>query len=200
MESDEPQVTVNQRYEVFFPEKRPFFLENAGFFMTPERLFFSRRIVDPRFGARLTGKVGKWSLGALVRRRPRRRARTSRPATPSSRSTRRSASSGCSASSGAAAATPRIGAMATSQDFGPTYNRVFSLDTRLQLLRNWIFTGQAISQQHPHADGPDLAGPAYCADWRHYREGTSSPTRRYTDLSPNFRARPVTSGEWTSAS
>ena len=32
VESDEPQVTVNQRFEVFFPEKRPFFLENSDFF------------------------------------------------------------------------------------------------------------------------------------------------------------------------
>ena len=47
VESDEPQVTVNQRYEVYFPEKRPFFMDNAGYFVTPEQLFFSRRIVDP---------------------------------------------------------------------------------------------------------------------------------------------------------
>ena len=43
VEMDDPQVTINQRYEVYFPEKRPFFLENAGTFQTPERLFFSRR-------------------------------------------------------------------------------------------------------------------------------------------------------------
>ena len=54
VESDEPQVTVNRRYETYFPEKRPFFLENAPLFQTPETLFFSRRILDPEFGARLT--------------------------------------------------------------------------------------------------------------------------------------------------
>ena len=36
IESDEPQVTINQRFEVFFPERRPFFLEHSGFFQTPE--------------------------------------------------------------------------------------------------------------------------------------------------------------------
>src|SRR5207245_9047772 len=51
--------------EVPFPEKRPFFLENNGYFGTPENLFFSRRIVDPEFGARLTGKLGRWNLGVL---------------------------------------------------------------------------------------------------------------------------------------
>ena len=58
VESDEPQVTVNQRFEVFFPEKRPFFLENASFFQTPINLVFTRRIRDPSVGVRLTGQVG----------------------------------------------------------------------------------------------------------------------------------------------
>src|ERR1700704_2621350 len=66
VESDEPQVTVNQRYEVFFPEKRPFFTEGAGFFQTPENLFFSRRIADPQFGLRMAGKIGSWAMGALA--------------------------------------------------------------------------------------------------------------------------------------
>src|SRR5262249_17662373 len=66
VESDDPQVTVNQRFAVFFPEKRPFFIENAGFFQTPVNLFFSRDIQDPQFGARMTGKVGLWTLGALL--------------------------------------------------------------------------------------------------------------------------------------
>ncbi|MGH7529139.1 MAG: DUF5916 domain-containing protein, partial [Gemmatimonadales bacterium] len=35
VETDDPQVTVNERFDVFFPEKRPFFLENAGYFQTP---------------------------------------------------------------------------------------------------------------------------------------------------------------------
>ncbi len=66
VESDEPQVTVNQRFEVFFPEKRPFFIENASYFETPINLLFTRRIADPQFGVRLTGKVGRTAIGALV--------------------------------------------------------------------------------------------------------------------------------------
>src|SRR5207249_3473336 len=65
VESDEPQVTINERFEVFFPEKRPFFIENAGYFQTPVNLFFSRRIADPGAGLRLTGKAGRWALGAI---------------------------------------------------------------------------------------------------------------------------------------
>ena len=66
IESDEPQVTVNRRFEVFFKERRPFFLENADFFSTPINLFFSRRVAEPRFGLRLTGKQGPYTIGTLV--------------------------------------------------------------------------------------------------------------------------------------
>jgi len=40
VESDDPQLTVNQRFAVFFPEKRPFFIENAGVLAAPINLFF----------------------------------------------------------------------------------------------------------------------------------------------------------------
>lgn len=65
VESDEPQITVNQRFEVLFPEKRPFFQENSGYFATPINLVFTRRIADPLYGVRLTGKKGPWSIGTL---------------------------------------------------------------------------------------------------------------------------------------
>jgi hypothetical protein len=73
VESDEPQNTINQRFEVFFPEKRPFFLENSNFFgdtnigvFRLSQLLFTRRVADPTFGARLTGKQGPWNLGFFV--------------------------------------------------------------------------------------------------------------------------------------
>ena len=66
VESDSPQVTVNERFEVLFPERRTFFVENAGYFATPVPTFFSRRILDPGGGARLTGKAGSWLAAGLV--------------------------------------------------------------------------------------------------------------------------------------
>jgi hypothetical protein len=73
IESDQPQNTVNQRFEVFFPEKRPFFLENSNFFSDTNigvyqtsKILFTRRIIEPSFGARLTGKQGPWNLGFFV--------------------------------------------------------------------------------------------------------------------------------------
>src|SRR5881394_3133577 len=58
VEADVGQVTVNQRFALFFPEKRPFFLEGLEQFDTPNALIYTRRIVSPVGGAKLTGKVG----------------------------------------------------------------------------------------------------------------------------------------------
>ncbi len=66
VESEDPQITVNQRFEVYFPEKRPFFLENEDYFRTPLDLFFTRNIQDPSAGVRLTGKQGPYSVGLMA--------------------------------------------------------------------------------------------------------------------------------------
>lgn len=66
IESDSPVITANQRFPIFFEEKRPFFLEGQDIFNTPFRVFHSRSIVDPDLAAKLTGKVGKTSFGFLA--------------------------------------------------------------------------------------------------------------------------------------
>jgi len=66
VESDEPQVVANQRFAVFVPEKRPFFLENSSYFETPLNLLFTRKIVDPQVGLRVTGQIGDWSVAGMV--------------------------------------------------------------------------------------------------------------------------------------
>ena len=67
IESDRPQVEVNQRFALFFPELRPFFLEGAEIFQiqAPVTVVHTRTIVDPLYGAKLTGKAGKMTLGVL---------------------------------------------------------------------------------------------------------------------------------------
>lgn len=69
IENDIPQVSVNQRFPLFFPERRPFFLEGAevfrGVFDGAPRIIDTRQIVDPDWGIKLTGKFGKNSLGFL---------------------------------------------------------------------------------------------------------------------------------------
>src|SRR5574341_1532626 len=57
VEADVGQVTLNERFALFFPEKRPFFLEGLEQFDTPNQLIYMRRIANPVVGAKLTGKV-----------------------------------------------------------------------------------------------------------------------------------------------
>jgi hypothetical protein len=75
VESDAVQVEVNQRFPVFFSEKRPFFMEGAGAFNLAGNAqgdasmlyaVHTRRIVDPIFGAKLTGSLGRVSFGSLT--------------------------------------------------------------------------------------------------------------------------------------
>lgn len=66
IEADAPVITANQRFPIFFEEKRPFFLEGVEIFQSPLRVFHSRSIVDPDAAAKLTGKINKTSFGFLV--------------------------------------------------------------------------------------------------------------------------------------
>jgi hypothetical protein len=66
VESDQGQVTVNERFALFFPEKRPFFLEGIELFGSPQTLVYTRRINDPKAGAKLTGKFGQLGVAHLT--------------------------------------------------------------------------------------------------------------------------------------
>ena len=63
VEADAAQLDVNNQFALFFPEKRPFFLEGADYFSTPIRAVFTRSVADPSVGAKLTGKRGKHTYG-----------------------------------------------------------------------------------------------------------------------------------------
>jgi hypothetical protein len=66
IEADAGQVTVNERFALFLPEKRPFFLEGIELFATPNQLVYTRRIADPIAGGKLTGKVGGTSVAYMT--------------------------------------------------------------------------------------------------------------------------------------
>lgn len=73
VESDSFQVQVNQRFPIFFSEKRPFFMEGMGLFNIAgtggdgnmRTAVHTRRIVDPMYGSKLTGTIGKLAFGVL---------------------------------------------------------------------------------------------------------------------------------------
>jgi hypothetical protein len=194
VESDDPQVTINQRFAVFFPEKRPFFIENAGFFMTPINLFFSRRIANPQFGSRMTGKLGKWTMGALIidDRQPGQNSTGSayqtRAADEVLRVTREFGNQSY------------IGAFFSSRDFADTSNRVASMDARLKIAKNWVVDAQAVhswTRQDLNAgqnclsfasSNSNIASQQGNALWvdTSYSSRHFSFSTNYNDFSPNF--------------
>jgi hypothetical protein len=68
IEADAGKIDINQRFALRYPEKRPFFLESNTIFDMPLNLFYSRRIADPQWGVKLTGRIGKSSIGIISTR------------------------------------------------------------------------------------------------------------------------------------
>src|SRR5581483_1303918 len=66
VEADQTVVTANQRFPIFFEEKRPFFLEGIDIFNTPLQAVHTRAIVDPDLAVKLSGKRGKNTFGVLI--------------------------------------------------------------------------------------------------------------------------------------
>ena len=66
IESDVPQVSVNSRFALSYPEKRPFFLEGVDLFSTPLRAVYTRSITSPAWGIRATGQLGNTAYTILA--------------------------------------------------------------------------------------------------------------------------------------
>ena len=66
VEADAVQLEINTRFALFFPEKRPFFLEGADLYLTPLQAVFTRSVADPDWGFKLNTKEGKNGLGVFV--------------------------------------------------------------------------------------------------------------------------------------
>ena len=199
VESDEPQITLNQRFEVFFPEKRPFFQENANYFETPKGVLFTRRIIDPEFGARLTGKRGPYALGFLVAddRGPGEAVPQCDPLFG------RRAYFFLGRVSGDIGNQSSLGLIYADREFGhvsactaptslqpilcSTFNRVGGVDGRFKLNSNWELQGQALVSSSDNEGGVYLAGPGYRVILN--RTGRQfNYILNYVDNSPGFRA------------
>jgi hypothetical protein len=181
VESDQPQITVNRRFEAYFPEKRPFFLENPSFFETPLNLLFTRNIADPQFGVRLTGKRGPYAIGALF---------------ADDRSPGESMAPGDPLEGKRAFFTAlrvnrdifrqsTIGLIYTDREFAGTFNRVGGVDSRFKLHKNWWVTAQAVASSTTLPGGARSAGPAYKTQAR-FDGRTFYSNAEYNDLSPGF--------------
>ena len=66
VESDVAVISTNERFAIFLPEKRPFFLEGVELFTTPINAVYTRTLTAPRWGGRTTGKSGDYAYTLLV--------------------------------------------------------------------------------------------------------------------------------------
>lgn len=65
VEADAAQVPGDTRFSLFFPERRPFFLDGSELFDAPNNLIYTRRIVRPDGAVKLTGRIGRTSIAYL---------------------------------------------------------------------------------------------------------------------------------------
>ncbi len=161
VEVDEQRTNLT-RFPIFFPEKRPFFLENAGIFSagTPQAvdLFFTRRIGIDSLGTptpilgggRLTGRIGGLTVGALQMFTDDVGGVSGNSYTVARALRETSARS-------------RIGVMAVQRlrmRDADDYNRVFAVDGRVGLAQEWTFDYWGSKSLTPGRDGDDIAGSA----------------------------------------
>ena len=182
VESDQPQVTVNERFEVQFPERRPFFVENADFFATDSILVFTRRIVDPEGGVRFTGRAGNYGFGAIA-------INDEAPGLnrdPSDPLNGEKANIGILRGFRDISDQSRVGFLLTDRELGDGYNRVASLDGRFKLTDNWITNMQFIgTESEPVFGGETTTG--YQRNIQVNRTGrTVSTHTHFVETTTNF--------------
>ena len=183
VESDEPQVTVNERFEVQFPERRPFFVENADFFATDSILLFTRRIVDPEGGVRFTGRSGDYGFGTIL----------INDEAPGLNRDANDSLNGEKASIGILrgfrdiSEQSRVGFFLSDREFGDGYNRVASVDARIKLNDNWITNIQLVgSDSEPALGGDATTGYQRNIQINHTGRTVSSHTH-FVETTDNFR-------------
>lgn len=183
IESDRQQVDVNQRFPLFFPELRPFFLEGQEIFAIPSpiTLVHTRTIVDPRYGAKLTGKVGKTTVGfVLADDEAPGKVESTDPAFGHSATNiyGRVRYDLYSESS--------IGLVVTDREFMDQHSRVGGLDSQFRLGRSQRLQVKAIGSSHRDADGVDRAGRLIDTNFRKEGRGLAY-SLFYYEISPDFR-------------
>ncbi|MBC7930938.1 MAG: TonB-dependent receptor, partial [Rubrivivax sp.] len=168
VEADQLVVTANQRFPIFFEEKRPFFLEGVEIFQTPVRVVHTRTIVDPDWALKLAGKRGRNSFGLLVAsdKAPgnfsdvEREDPAIRPQIE--RFLDRNARVGVLRLKRDVGSQSSVGLIATSYDFVERHNRLFGVDGRFTLGQQTVLGFQLLgTTSRRFFYDPDLDGSTY---------------------------------------
>ncbi len=198
IESDTAQISANERFALFFPEKRPFFLEGVDLFQTPIQAVYTRTITAPTWGARITGKEAGIRYTALVTEDagggteilPGANGSSSAPQDFSSRVFVARAKRDIGRSF--------VGALMTDREAttGDAHNRVLGPDFEWRFSAADVVTGQWLFSDTRTPNRPDLAdewtgrgisGGALQTYWTHSTRHLDW-FARYSDVSDGFRA------------
>lgn len=179
VEADADQITSNERFAIFLPEKRPFFLDGAETFRTPSQLVYTRRIVDPSAGAKLTGKIGSFAVGYLgaMDQSPSSLSGGEGQAAFNMIRVRRDVGTGSN-----------IGFLFTDRTMttGGAFNRVLGGDARILFGGRYTITGQYAQSWQ---DASNLYGTGGLTKAQFQRSGRNfSWDLQFEDIAPGFRA------------
>ena len=183
IESDLPQIEVNQRYALFYPELRPFFLEGAEIFNIPAAItaVHTRRIVDPAYGAKLTGKVGRTTVGVMYAND----AEPGNAAEPSDPAAGKAAHSLVARARYDLYAESHVGTIVTNRELLDGHSRLAGVDSNFRLGETHSVAFRAMGTDHQDRHGETTTGylldTAFSKRGRNLRYGLASYA-----LSPDF--------------
>ena len=184
IESDQPQIEVNQRFPLFFSELRPFFLEGQEIFnvVAPISFVHTRTIVDPRVGAKITGKLGQSTFAVLAAddEAPGKRDDEADPAFG------KTAQSVIGRYRYDLYGSSYVGALVTDREFMNGYNRVMEVDGQFRVGSTDRFNFVLGRSQSREEDGEELVGPPGGVMWRHNGRNLSFTSFNWV-TSPEFR-------------
>lgn len=196
VEADIAQLDINREFALFFPERRPFFLEGSDYFDTQFRVVHTRTLADPDWGLKLTGKEGKNAVGVFVARDAVTSLLLPGPESSGFDSLGEESDAAVLRYRRDVGESSTVGALYTDRRAGDYGNRVAGLDTRLRLSSNDNLDVQWLHSQteYPGAVAADndqptgtLEGNALRANYRHSRRDWSLRAS-YTDIGDDFRA------------
>lgn len=189
VEIDGAQLGLNQNFALFFPEKRPFYLDSADFFESPTNLVYTRNIADPDYGLRATGRSGEQTYGVFMSLDAQTNVLRPGPFRSSFAQLPGESQDWVGTYSYSLASSSNVGAILTSRDGDEYSSQLASIDGKWASGAHSL-TGQYMYSQTDDAQGyrsDRFTGNAYFAayEYEDRKKSMVVATRRYQ---PGFRA------------
>jgi len=187
IEADAPQIDVNLRYALRYPEKRPFFLEGMEIFRFPEiEMVYTRRIIDPVAGVKASGKIGRMTYGIL----------SAYDTSPTEslwdvhggvQNTNQNALFNIVRLKADVFKESYLGFCLTDKEIDGTFNRVAGLDGQFKLKNKYFINFQAIGSKTRFEDKETGLAPALYADFYYFTKNWGAGVF-WESMHPDFEA------------